>query len=224
MWKNRRVIAPSFRVINAAVAAALVVVIGTRAGVAAAPASVLITEVDSSGSSATYAADWFELTNVGTSDVDVRHWKIDDNSNAAATAVALRGVTVIPAGKSAVFFEGKADGSTDTAMTANFVKAWFGTAAPAGLLVGAYGGTNVGLSSSGDAVNVFDAGGARVTGVAFGAANAAATFANNGRAGATTPPLPILSTLSVAGAGGAFLSASRAETGSPGAFVASEGR
>ena len=52
-----------------------------------------------------YAADWFEVTNTGTTAVDITGWKIDDNSNAFGSAVALRGVTSIAAGKSAVFFE-----------------------------------------------------------------------------------------------------------------------
>jgi hypothetical protein len=221
------VTAPRTRALHAAIAAAFVALAATRSGhVSAAPSGgpVLITEVDSSGSSSAYAADWFELTNTGTTDVNIRGWKMDDNSNASASAVPLRGVTVIPAGKSAVFFEGKPDGSTDKTIAGKFVKAWFAASAPAGLLIGAYAGANVGLSSSGDAVNVFDAEGARVTGVAFGAASATATFVNGAGLGSTTLPLPAISTLSVAGVSGAFLSASRAETGSPGGFVSTEGR
>ena len=72
-------------------------------------ASLVISEVHPSGSgNGTYAVDWFELTNTGAAAVDVTGWKMDDNSNAFASAAALRGVGVIPAGKSAVFFDNSA--------------------------------------------------------------------------------------------------------------------
>ncbi|MBY0263294.1 MAG: lamin tail domain-containing protein, partial [Phycisphaerales bacterium] len=70
---------------------------------AAASAQIRITEVYPAGSgNGTYAADWFELTNTGPTAVDITGWKIDDSSNAIATAFALRGVTSIPAGASAI--------------------------------------------------------------------------------------------------------------------------
>ena len=184
-------------------------------------ATAFISEVHPSGSgNGTYAADWFEVTNASPVALDVTGWRMDDNSNAFASAVALRGVTSIPAGKSAVFFEGAATGATDAAILAAFSTAWFGTATPSpGLLIGAYGGTGVGMGAGGDAVNLFDAAGNRVAGVSFGAASAAATFDNTAGVDGTTLPLPAVSTLSVAGVNGAFLSASGAETGSPGRTI-----
>jgi uncharacterized protein YjiK len=172
--------------------------------------SAFISEVHPSGSgNGTYAADWFEVTNPGPTPLSVAGWKMDDNSNVFTSAVALRGVTEIPAGKSAVFFEGTATGTTDATILTAFSTAWFGAAPPAGVLIGAYGGSGVGLGATGDAVNLFDAAGNRITGVSFGAATAAATFDN-------TAGLAVVSTLSVAGVNGAFLSANGAETGSPG--------
>ncbi|WP_461782851.1 SdiA-regulated domain-containing protein [Prosthecobacter sp.] len=192
---------------------------------AVAPGALVITEVHSSGSSATYAADWFELQNVGTTDLTITGWKMDDNSNGtpSTTQVALRGLTVIPAGKSAVFFEGLANGSTDATLLANFCTAWFGSSTPpSGVLIGAYGGTGVGMSGTADALNIFDAAGNRITGVAFGAATVGTTFDNKTAAlGSSTLPLPIISTLSVIGTNGAFRSAGNAETGSPGSTVTS---
>ncbi len=181
-------------------------------------AQVVISEVHPSGSSnGTYAADWFEVTNIGASAVNISGWKFDDSSNSFASAVALRGVTSIPAGESAVFFEGNAAGTTDAAIIAAFSSAWFGSPTPpSGILIGAYGGSGVGLSSSGDAVNLFDAGGTRITGVGFGAAAATATFENTAGLGSATLPLPTVSSLSVAGAKGGFLASNGAETGSPG--------
>jgi P pilus assembly chaperone PapD len=75
---------------SAALGAALMAV------TASAHASIIISEVNPTGSSTTtYAADWFELTNTGAYAVDISGWKMDDNSNAFASAVALRGVTSI---------------------------------------------------------------------------------------------------------------------------------
>lgn len=172
--------------------------------------AALISEVNPTGSSSSYGADWFEVTNTGTSALDITGWKIDDSSNALANAAALRGVTSIPAGKSAVFLEGLANASTDATLISSFSTAWFGSAVPpADVLIGTYGGSGLGLSSGGDAVNLFDANGASVTGVAFGAATTGVTFDN-------TAGVASLSTLSAIGTNGAFLSANGAETGSPG--------
>ena len=48
-----------------------------------------------------YTGDWFELTNTGGAAVDIAGWKMDDNSDSSGLAVALNGVTSIPAGRSA---------------------------------------------------------------------------------------------------------------------------
>ncbi len=187
-----------------------------------APGTIVITEVNPNGSSSSYVADWIELTNTGVTDVNITGWQMDDNSNGTAK-VAMRGMTVIPAGKTAVFFEGLADGSTDATILANLCTAWFGSPTPpSGVLIGAYGGAGVGLSSGGDAVNIFDAAGNRVTGVAFAAVATGTTLDNKtAAAGSTTLPLPIISTLSVIGTNGAFRSAANTETGSPGYTVGS---
>jgi VCBS repeat-containing protein len=178
--------------------------------------SVTISEVApwASGNT-TYTADWFEVTNTGTTDIDITGWKIDDNSNAFVSAVALRGLSILPAGKSAIFIEGTATGTTDATIIANFSTAWFGSATPpTNVLIGTYGGSGVGLSTGGDAVNLFDATGDRVAGVSFGPSTTGITFDNTAGLNGTTLPLPIISTLSVVGANGAFLTPQG--TGSPG--------
>ncbi len=174
-------------------------------------ATPFISEVHPSGSgNSSYAADWFEITNTGTTTLDITGWRVDDNSNSFANSLALRGVTSIPAGKSAVFIEGTADGSTDAAIRAAFSTAWFGTATPpAGTLIGGYGGSGIGFGTGGDAVNLYNAGGTLLTSVTFGAATNGVSFDNTARAATVT-------TLSVAGTNGAFLSANGTETGSPG--------
>ncbi|MEK7948955.1 SdiA-regulated domain-containing protein [Luteolibacter soli] len=189
------------------------------------PSTIFITEVHPNGSSASYGADWFEVTNTGSTAVNISGWQMDDSSNGTGKLV-LRGVTSIPAGKSAIFFEGIADGTTDATIKANFSTAWFGSATPpAGVLIGAYGGSGAGLSGSGDAVNVFDSAGNRVAGVSFGSSTASAstTFDNQAGLGTINLPLPAISTLSVIGTHGGFRSANNLETGSPGTIINNSG-
>ena len=180
--------------------------------------SVIISEVSPWSSSNTlYLADWFEVTNTGIVPVGISGWRMDDNSNSFGNSVALRGVRKIPPGKSAIFFEGDPSGVTDATILANFSTAWFGTTTPPAEYWLVYGGSaGVGLSTSGDAVNLFDANGNRITGVGFGTATAGFTFDNKTGLGSATLPLPIISTLSVAGVNSAFLASDGAETGSPG--------
>jgi predicted extracellular nuclease len=171
---------------------------------------ILITEINPSGNSSSYQADWFELSNNSASAVSLVGWKMDDASNAFVNSVALRGLSSIAAGSSVIFLESDAAGSNDATILANFSKAWFGTSTPpSGFLFGFYGGSGVGLSASGDAVNVFDAAGNLVSSVNFGSASSTASFDN--RSGASP-----VSTLSVAGVNGASFSFNGAETGSPG--------
>jgi Lamin Tail Domain len=192
----------------------------------AARAAIIISEVNPSGSGdGNVAADWFEVTNTGAAAQDITGWKMDDNSHAFANAVVLRGVTSIPAGKSAVFAEGLADGSTDATIDANFKAFWFDGSVPAGFTIGNYGGTGVGLSTAGDEVDLWTAAGVLVTGVGFGASTAGVTFDNAAGLGSATIPFPTISTLSVVGVNGAFSSVGTAvtppahEIGSPGTIV-----
>jgi hypothetical protein len=186
-------------------------------GASLAHAEVRITEVApwSSGNSPV-AADWFELTNTGATTVSIAGWKVDDNSNSFGAAVALRGISSIAPGQSVIFVEGTANGSGDATLDANFLQDWFGAHAPAGLAVGNYGGSGIGLSTSGDAVNIYDAGGALQARVSFGASDAVSPFQTfDNAAGANDVVLAALSTV---GVHGAFLAASSAiEIGSPGA-------
>jgi uncharacterized protein YjiK len=165
---------------------------------------LIVTEVAPWGSGGTsYAADWFEVTNVGSAAVSLTDWKMDDNSNSVALAVALTGVSSIAPGESVIFLEGS------STQVASFITAWFGASPPAGLQIGTYSGSGIGLSTSGDAVNLFNAAGNRVFGVSFGASTTNVSFDN--LAGLTT-----VTALSALGVNGAFLAANGLETGSPG--------
>jgi len=180
-------------------------------------AALIITEVDPTGSStSTYAADWFELTNTGASSIDLTGWKMDDSHNSFSHAVAISGITSISAGQSVVFIE-DSSASSDSALASSFESAWFGSNVPSGFTIGFYGGSGVGLSSSSDAVNIFNASGVLQAGVQFGASTSNVTFDNwvaqITNSGSTDGAI---STLSAVGVNGAFKDANN-EIGSPGA-------
>ena len=174
-------------------------------------AQVRITEVAAWGSgNAPYASDWFELTNFGASAVSLSGWKMDDNSNSFAAAVAMTGISTIAAGESVIFLE--------SAVNSSFLNTWFSSAMP-GLKIGNYTGSGVGLGTSGDAVNVYNSSGVLQANVAFGTSPAGPTFATfNNAAGLNNTTI---SQLSVVGVNGAFKAANdQYEIGSPGSIAA----
>lgn len=174
--------------------------------------SIIVSEVApwSSGNSPV-AADWFEVTNTGTTAVDITGWKFDDNSNAFASAVALNGITSIAPGESVIFLESAAPGTT----VPLFLSTWFGANPPAGLQVGTYTGAGIGLSTGGDAVNLYNAGGTLQARVTFGSAPAGPSFATfNNAAGLNNTAI---TTLSIVDVNEAFAGVNdAAEIGSPG--------
>lgn len=176
-------------------------------------AAILITEVAPWGNTngTGYLSDWFELTNTGSSALNITGWKMDDNSNSFASSVALTGIGSIAAGESVIF--------TETAATAAFLNTWFGASAPAGLQIGNYTGGGVGLSASGDAVNIYNASGILQANVSFGAADAVAPYQTfNNAVGLNNTAI---STLSLVGVDGAFVAANDLnEIGSPGRISA----
>jgi uncharacterized protein YjiK len=182
---------------------------GATANVVVPPApEVKVTEVDPTGNESAVGGDWFELTNEGSTAVDLTGWKADDDSDSFAEGGALSGVTSLPAGGSAVFVE-------KPSQEAAFISTWFPGGLPNGFLLGNYG-SGPGLGKGGDQVNLFDAAGDKVTGVAFGAATPKVSFDNAAGLGdATSTPPPTISTPSVVGTHGAFKNAA-GEIGSPG--------
>lgn len=179
-------------------------------------ADIIISEVAPYASGNTvYGADWFELTNTGSSAVDITDWRVDDNSNSFAASVALRGVASIAPGQSVVFIESNTSGSDDNGINAAFRSAWFGADAPADLAIGNYGGAGVGLSTGGDALNIYDSAGSLVANVTFGSSTTGQSFDN-----ATGLNGTLVSQLSVAGVNGAFTAFDGAEIGSPGLISA----
>jgi Lamin Tail Domain/PEP-CTERM motif len=182
------------------------------AGAVSAQAQIRITEVAPWASgNAPYAADWFELTNMGTSAVNITGWKMDDNSNAFGSAVTLTGIASIAVGESVIFSE--------KAVTVSFLNTWFGANAPAGLQIGTYIGSGVGLSTSGDAVNIYNAGGVLQANVTFGVSGAISPYQTFDNAAGLNNSA--VSKLSVVGSNGAFVAINdTAEIGSPGSIAA----
>jgi hypothetical protein len=125
---------------------------------------VRITEVMSSGGT----SDWFELTNFGSTAVDITGWKVDDGSFSLAASLLINGVTSIAPNERVIFCE-----NASSAYATTFRTFW-GLASD--VQVGTYTGSGIGLSSGGDGVIVFDASGTEVWRVSFGAATAGTSF------------------------------------------------
>ncbi|MEO8149691.1 MAG: SdiA-regulated domain-containing protein [Bacteroidia bacterium] len=174
--------------------------------------SVIISEVApwSSGNSPV-AADWFEVTNTGNSALNISGWKFDDNSNSFASSVTLNGITSIAPGESVIFLET----ATPVTTIATFKTTWFGANPPTGLQVGSYTGSGVGLSTSADAVNLFNSSGALQANVTFGISTGTAPYRTfNNAAGFNNA---VITTLSSVGVNDAFIAINDvSEIGSPG--------
>lgn len=182
----------------------------------AAPGILRVTEVApwSSGNSPV-GADWFEVTNVGARAVDITGWKMDDSSESPAAAVPLAGITSIAPGESVIFLES----ANLSAISSAFLNNWFGGAAPAGLQIGTYSGSGVGLSTGGDAVNLYDTNNVRVASVSFGLAPSVAPFATFDNSAALN--VAAITTFSAVGVNGAFqaVASTTTEIGSPGGIA-----
>ncbi|MBN8642627.1 MAG: SdiA-regulated domain-containing protein [Flavobacteriales bacterium] len=131
--------------------------------------NITISEVAPWGSgNSPAAADWFEVTNNGATALDITGWKVDDSSNSFAASLSLTGITSIAPGESVIFIESSTSNPAATVI-ANFKSLWFGANPPTSLQVGTYQGSGIGLSTGGDAVNLYDANGNVQANVAFGA-------------------------------------------------------
>jgi len=177
---------------------------------AAATAQVRVTEVApwSSGNSPV-GADWFEVTNFGTSSVDLTGWRVDDASNSFAASVALNGITSIAAGESVIFVEGAAAKAQD------FLNVWFGSPTFSGVRVGTYSGSGIGLSTDGDAVNLFNSAGQLQANVSFGLSDALSPFQTFDNSAGLNGVTLGSSSWSQLGVNGAFAAPSGFEIGSP---------
>jgi len=113
---------------------------------------VLITEINSK--SHPDQEDFFELTNLGDTALDITGWRFDDESEDFVESVPLIGITMIDPGESVVFFQLDEDDPTDpdydpAGEMTSFVTAWGGLA---GVQVGYHAGSGMG---KGDAATIF---------------------------------------------------------------------
>jgi hypothetical protein len=195
--------------------ARVALVAGLSAFASLSNAAIIVSEVApwSSGNS-TLGSDWFELTNTGNSAVSLTGWKMDDASSSFSSGATLNGISSIAPGESVIFIE------TSSSKAAQFKTLWFGSNAPAGLQVGQYSGSGIGLSTDGDQVNIFNASGVLQTKVIFGASDSAAPFQTfDNTAGLNNATISLLSQV---GVNGAFAAAASTvgEVGSPGLIPA----
>ena len=161
-------------------------------------------------------ADWFEITNTKAVAVDITGWKVDDNSQSPAAAVLLNGITTINPGESVIFIE-----TADLAgKTTDFLNNWFGANPPAGLKIGNYTGSGIGLSGDGDQVNLYNGvSSTPVASVLFGTSPTGTFKTFDNTDGLTTITTPVTQ-LSAVGTNGAFVAVnSNTEIGSPGVFT-----
>jgi autotransporter-associated beta strand protein len=128
-------------------------------------------------------ADWWELTNYGDEAIDITGWRMDDNSYSFAASLLLTPYatgteapwSLIGPGESVVFAETAAAAT----LLPQFQSLWnlgSGTANVRNPKLGSYAGSGASLSSAGDGVIVFDAAGAEINRVAFGAATQGSSF------------------------------------------------
>ena len=128
----------------------------------------------------------------------------------------LFGVTSIAPGESVIFIETANNAFSDlNAKATAFKNLWFNGTAPAGLQIGGYSGSGVGLSTGGDAVNLYDIGGTLQAAISFPAVPSGTPFASfDNSAGLNNA---VISAVSVVGQNGAFLAPQDAnELASPG--------
>lgn len=154
----------------------LALVISSALYAANANAQLVITEVMSNSGQ---TADWFELTNTGTTPVNISGYRMDDNSFNFSASVALLGITEIAPNESVIFIEGSGT------QVSTFQTVWGSKFS--NLKIGTYSGSGVGLAASGDGVVIYNTSGIEQTRQSFGAATTGISFRWNTNDSPATP-------------------------------------
>lgn len=174
-----------------------------RVTVTSAP-QLVITEVMSSAlTNVAGHGDWWELSNLGTFPVSLRGYRFDDSSESLSAAFTFTNNVHIAPGESVIFTEG---------MTPEAFQEWWGVGnLPQSLKIITYRGN--GLSSAGDAVNVWNAAASensdKIASAVFSTATPGVSFGYNPDTGA-------FGALSENGVFGAFAAINGGDVGSPG--------
>lgn len=196
-----------YRVVSLAVVAALA---------SAASGQIRITEAASAGSGGIFTRDWFELTNLGSSAVNISGWRMDDSSASFGLSAALNGITSIAPGESVIFFEG----AGTTTQIADFRTIWNLSSS---VQIGSYSGNGLGLSTAGDGVVIFADATTVIDSVTFGSATGGSSSANPVRHFGFNPVTSVFGGLQTEGVFGAYRSSDLKEIGSPGLIPAPTG-
>ncbi len=174
---------------------------------------LVITEVQSSqntndlGSTQGHA-DWWELTNLDDFTVNLRGYRFDDDSGTLAQAFTVSEDVLLAPGESVIWVED---------LTAEAFRQWWGAEQlPPGLKIITYSGSGLGLSSSGDALNLWNAAADDETDKV---ASAVFSTATRGVSFGYDPSSGLFGELSVPGVNGAFVAAELGDKGSPGTIA-----
>jgi len=187
---------------------------------ASAVTTLRITEANPTGSSEAYGFDWFEVTNTGSSAVDITGWSVDDSSSITTPVRGLLNIiTSIAAGESVIFIESSA-ANFNTNKTA-FGNAWFGGSLPSSLQIGSYTASGVSLAAGGDGVGLFDNASTPLLQayISFGATTTTGGTVDNATGtNDTTGNNSNVTARSIVGTNGGFLSSGN-QIGSPGSIA-----
>ncbi|MFO1458286.1 MAG: immunoglobulin domain-containing protein [Verrucomicrobiota bacterium] len=192
---------------------ALRVALAAAIPMAAAQAQLAITEVFPAASlngNPALHADWWELTNFGSDPVDVTGYRFNDSNGGLTNGVVTLDSLVLAAGESVIFFE---QSSTTGLPSEQDFRTWWGAALPEGLRVIPYSTNNIGLSSSGDSLRLWDP---TTTNEHDPVASADFGAATLGRSFTYDPGTGLFGTESAAEVGGATIAEENGDVGSPG--------
>ena len=170
-------------------------------------AQLAITEVHSAQSTngvPSVHADWWELSNLGTSPIDLTGYRFNDDTGGLAAGVITLPSVILSPNESAIFVE--------TLSESDFRK-WWGEQLKPDLRVFTYSTNSIGLSSSGDALWLWNASATNtldiVTSAEFSAASLGASWIPN-------PTTGLMTDLSSITNPGTFPAADNADLASPG--------
>jgi hypothetical protein len=149
--------------------------------------------------------DWWELTNFDDFTVDLRGYRFDDGSATLLAAITFTNNIGIAPGESIVFVE---------AMTIEAFRSWWGAANVAtNLQIVPYAGAGLGLSTLGDAVNLWNSGASEdidtITNEVFSTGTLGVSFGFN-------PDTQVFGDLSQVGVFGGWIAPENGDIGSPG--------
>jgi hypothetical protein len=173
--------------------------------------NLVITEVMSSeakkAAGVTFSTeDWWELSNFGSSSVNLQGWRFDDDHDSFDDAVTITNAVIIAPGESIVLVND---------MTPDDFRTWWGTQnLPANLQIISY--PTIGFGSDGDAIYLWNAAADSTTDTVASVTFATAT---KGVSFGYDPATATFGGLSVVGENGAFTATVNGDIGSPGTLA-----